>query len=67
MKWFALQAAGAVFAVFPFPLLFQNAEGFAISSPSNHLFCLPIPSSPHLFVLMNWANFFTDDTKFLNN
>ena len=23
---------------------------------------LPIPSSPHLFVLMKWANFFMDDT-----
>jgi hypothetical protein len=25
---------------------------------------LPIPSSPHLFVLMKWANFFMDDRAF---
>jgi len=29
MKWFALQVAGAVFAVFFLFLFFQDAEGFA--------------------------------------
>jgi len=29
MKWFALQAAGGVFAILPLLLFFEDAEGFA--------------------------------------
>jgi hypothetical protein len=50
---FQNQAAGAVFAVLPLFFLFQDAEGFAISSPSNHLFCLPIPPSPVLPIFIS--------------
>jgi len=48
------------------PLFFEDAEGFAIFSPSNHLFCLPIPPSPVLPIFISneeWPNFFMDDTK----
>ena len=62
---FQYQPPGAVFAVLLLFFFFQDAEGFAIFSPSNHLFCLPIPPSPVLPIFISneeWPNFFMDDT-----